>query len=70
MLIMNQSKMELINLINSSNLTVEQIYYILKDLFEDVARQYNAMIAEEQRKEKEEKEKKEEEKTDGENQEN
>ena len=68
MLTMNQTKMELINLINSSNLTIEQIYYILKDLLEDVARQYNAMIAEEQGKE--EKEKKEEEKTNGENQEN
>ena len=70
MLTMNQTKNELINLLNNANLTVEQIYYILKDLFEDVARQYNAMIEEEQRKEKEEKEKKEEEKTDGENQEN
>ena len=68
MLTMNKTKNEIINLINDANLSIEQIYYILKDLFEEVAQQYNLALQKET--EEIEKEKKEEEKTDGENQEN
>lgn len=73
MLNMYNFKNQLVNLINSSNLTIEQVYYILRDLFDDAARQYNFEIQkslEKQQKKEIEKEEKEEEKTDGENQEN
>ena len=70
MLNMYNFKNQLIDLINSSNLTIEQIYYILKDLFDDVTRQYNFEIQknlEKQQKEEIEQKKEEEEKTDGKN---
>lgn len=70
MLSMYNFKTELINLINSSNLTIEQIYYILQDLFGDITRQYNVTIQRELEKKEIETKEKEEEKTDGENQEN
>ena len=51
-MILNDFKQQIVQLINNSGLSVEMVYYILKDLMNEVAVTYNQQL----QKEKEEKE--------------
>ena len=44
MLKLNSFKQQLVNYINSSQLTIEEVYYVLKDLFNEVTQTYNEQI--------------------------
>ena len=44
MLKLNGFKQQLVNYINSSQLTIEEVYYVLKDLLNEVAQNYNQQI--------------------------
>lgn len=52
---MNNFKQKLLDIINQSGLTIEEAYYIWKDIFEELTVSYNNMlIKEQQEKNKEE----------------
>lgn len=52
---MNDFKNKLLNVINQSGLTIEEVYYIWKDLFEELTISYNnLLIKEQQEKDKKE----------------
>lgn len=45
---MNDFKNKLLNVINQSGLTIEEVYYIWKDLFEELTVSYNNLLIKEQ----------------------
>jgi len=52
---MSDFKNKLLNVINQSGLTIEEVYYIWKDLFEELTISYNNLLTKEQQeKDKEE----------------
>ena len=52
---MNDFKNKLLNIINESKLSIEEVYYIWKDLFDEISITYNNTIIQEQNQKKEEK---------------
>lgn len=46
-MILNDFKSKIIETINTSNLTIEVIYYIMKDIMYDVTNQYNTLLQQE-----------------------
>lgn len=52
---MNDFKNRLLNIINESKLSIEEVYYIWKDLFDEISMTYNNTIIQEQNQKKEEK---------------
>ena len=43
----NSFKQQLINMINDSGLTIEEIYYVMKDIMYDVTNQYSTLLQQE-----------------------
>ena len=52
---MNDFKNKLLNIINESKMSIEEIYYIWKDLFDEISITYNNTIIQEKNQKKEEK---------------
>lgn len=46
-MILNDFKSKIIETINTSNLTIEVIYYVMKDIMYDVTNQYNTLLQQE-----------------------
>lgn len=46
-MILNNFKNKIIETINTSNLTIEVIYYVMKDIMYDVTNQYNTLLQQE-----------------------
>lgn len=46
-MILNDFKNQLIKIINDSNLTIDAIYYVMKDIMNDIATQYNLVLQQE-----------------------
>ena len=47
---MNDFKYKLLEVINASGLTIEEVYYIWKDIFEDLTTNYNNILMQEEKK--------------------
>lgn len=50
---MNDFKNKLLNIINESKLSIEEVYYIWKDLFDEISITYNNTIVQEKNQQKE-----------------
>lgn len=50
---MNDFKYKLLDIINQSGLTIEEVYYIWKDLFDEISILYNNVLIQEKQKNKE-----------------
>ena len=46
-MILNDFKNQLIKIINDSNLTIDAIYYVMKDIMNDIVTQYNLVLQQE-----------------------
>lgn len=46
-MILNDFKNQIIEVINSSNLTIDGIYYVMKDIMYDITNQYNILLQKE-----------------------
>lgn len=46
-MILNDFKNKIINIINTSELSAEAIYYVMKDIMYDITNQYNALLQQE-----------------------
>ena len=46
-MILNDFKNQIIEVINSSNLTIDGIYYVMKDIMNDIVIQYNTILQKE-----------------------
>lgn len=59
-MVLNNFRKEIIETINKSGLTIDCVYFVLKDIMNDVVTQYNQLIEEEQKKIEEQKKEQEE----------
>ena len=46
-MVLNNFKNQIIEVINSSNLTIDGIYYVMKDIMNDIVLQYNTILQKE-----------------------
>lgn len=60
-MVLNNFRKEIIETINKSGLTIDCVYFVLKDIMNDVVTQYNQLIEEEEQKKIEEQKKEQEE---------
>ena len=46
-MLLNDTKQEIINILNSSNLPIDAIYYVVREVLQEVEVTYNKVLAEE-----------------------
>lgn len=46
-MLLNDTKQDIINILNSSNLPIDAIYYVVREVLQEVEATYNKVLAEE-----------------------